>query len=570
MFGGQKPASASGVLFSGGQAGQAQGAAGGGLFGGANNQAGAAGAQGAGGLFGQKPAGSGGLFGGAGQVSGAATGTQGGLFGQKPAASGGLFGAGGATGGTMAGAAGTGAAGGGLFGQKPAAGGGLFGGAGGQVSGAAAGTQAGLFGQKPAVSGAGTGALFGGNPGATGVAGGAAAGGGLFGGNPGAASGLGQMGGGVQPNRSTAGLYGSMIQGSLGAASAAGGLTALGSVQGLAHGIAMHQVSALSGMGNHVEAARINSLPQMLQEGFVHVQTVIDKNSTYPNVISEKIKNFKKDVEDLSYETADVIRASKGMDSKLKRAEMFVDRLKTDMISLLHTTEETGRLFESFKRSVPIPIPSQFFVDLVTEFIKRIQVYQQRLGEAEEMINIQIHAKEADVKISPQLWVQTIQQMYQVFMLTASEVASLHERVKELKQVYVRHMKSRYGETNIEATFDYEPSENQKLFQQLENRNLLSKLETEKASTSSKEVTTSSATSSYEDSSFNLRAIFTGNPTYSTHTPSSLSASGATGAHSTMGTEVFKNYLSRGTPGVRTPGLARNVGYTTFTDYKSA
>ncbi|XP_063807764.1 nucleoporin p58/p45 isoform X5 [Pseudophryne corroboree] len=186
------------------------------------------------------------------------------------------------------------------------------------------------------------------------------------------------------------------------------------------------------------------------------------KDENLPQLICQDVDNFQKFVKEQKQVQEEISRmSSKAMlkvqedlealkqllsvaSSGLQRNTLAIDKLKYETAQELKNAEIALRT----QKTPPglqheNTAPSDYFRTLVEQFEVQLQQYRQQIEELENHLATQGNSSH----LTPQDLSMAMQKLYQTFVALASQLQSIHENVKMLKEQYLGYRKAFLGDS---------------------------------------------------------------------------------------------------------------------------
>ncbi len=103
-------------------------------------------------------------------------------------------------------------------------------------------------------------------------------------------------------------------------------------------------------------------------------------------------KNLEQDTVQLRLTSTEIARLAGNVGSKQLRIKGLIEGIVADNHENFILYEQAQKQWQMMKdsASVSLEIPSTFFIRLEQDFVKRLEKYQERIAEIEELVNIQM------------------------------------------------------------------------------------------------------------------------------------------------------------------------------------
>ena len=214
---------------------------------------------------------------------------------------------------------------------------------------------------------------------------------------------------------------------------------------------------------NPLKHCRLEQFSNEVKQKFFEIELKHDNLENLQNCIRAQMKNMEQDLEQLRTHSSECARLAGNVSSKQQRTKGLIEGIIADNHDNLVLYEEAQKQWQLLKASssAALDIPSTFFINLEQDFAKRVEKYKARIAEIEELVNIQMQAKEAEVEATPELLFEILQNMNDSLLLIAGTVCEVRETLGAIKLRFIQLAKERTGrsEADLAGMFKMPPTE---------------------------------------------------------------------------------------------------------------
>ena len=216
-------------------------------------------------------------------------------------------------------------------------------------------------------------------------------------------------------------------------------------------------------VNNPLKHCRLEQFSNEVKQASFEIELKYDNMQRLQICIHNSMKTMEHDLELLRMHSLECTRLAENVSSKQQWAKGLIEQVIIDNHENLSLYEEAQRQWQLLKTSTnaTIEIPSTFFMNLEETFIKRLDKYRERISEIEELVTIQMQAKEAELEATPELLYEILQNMNESLLLIAATVCEVKEILGTLKIRFIQFAREKTGrtETELAQLFKMPPSE---------------------------------------------------------------------------------------------------------------
>lgn len=216
-------------------------------------------------------------------------------------------------------------------------------------------------------------------------------------------------------------------------------------------------------VSNPLKHCRLEQFTNEVKQFCFNIELKHDNMQRLQSCIHASMKTMEQDLEHLRAHSIECARLSENVSSKQQRTKGLIEQVIIDNHENLSLYEEAQRQWQLLKSSssTVIEIPSTFFMNLEQTFVKRLEKYHARIAEIEELVTIQMQAKETELEATPELLFEILQHMNDSLLLIAASVCELKEIIGTMKIRFIQMAREKTGRTEAELgqLFRMPPSE---------------------------------------------------------------------------------------------------------------
>jgi hypothetical protein len=216
-------------------------------------------------------------------------------------------------------------------------------------------------------------------------------------------------------------------------------------------------------VSNPLKHCRLEQFTNDIKQVCYDIELKHENMHRLQSCIHASMKTMEQDLEQLRAHSIECARLSENVSSKQQRTKGLIEQVIIDNHENLSLYEEAQRQWQLLKTSssTVIEIPSSFFMNLEKSFVQRLEKYRARITEVEELVTIQMQAKEAELEATPELLFEILQSMNDSLLLIAASVCEVKEILGAFKVRFIQMAKEKTGRTEAELAqlFRMPPSE---------------------------------------------------------------------------------------------------------------
>eukprot|EP00826_Nyctotherus_ovalis_P051537 TRINITY_DN6446_c0_g1_i2.p1 TRINITY_DN6446_c0_g1~~TRINITY_DN6446_c0_g1_i2.p1 ORF type:complete len:328 (-),score=83.81 TRINITY_DN6446_c0_g1_i2:104-1087(-) len=216
-------------------------------------------------------------------------------------------------------------------------------------------------------------------------------------------------------------------------------------------------------VSNPLKHCRLEQFTNEVKQHCFSIELKHENMQRLQSCIHASMKTMEQDLEQLRAHSIECARLSENVSSKQQRTKGLIEQVIIDNHENLSLYEEAQREWQLLKSSssTAIEIPSSFFINLEQMFARRLEKYRGRIAEVEELVTIQMQAKEAELEATPELLFEILQNMNESLLLIAASVCEVKEILGALKVRFIQLAREKTGRTEAELAqlFRMPPSE---------------------------------------------------------------------------------------------------------------
>jgi len=216
-------------------------------------------------------------------------------------------------------------------------------------------------------------------------------------------------------------------------------------------------------VSNPLKHCRLEQFTNEVKKFCFDIELKHENMQRLQSCIHASMKTMEQDLEQLRAHSIECARLSENVSSRQQRTKGLIEQVIIDNHENLSLYEEAQRQWQLLKTSssTVIEIPSSFFMNLEQNFVKRLEKYRARIAEVEELVTIQMQAKEAELEATPELLFEILQNMNESLLLIAASVCEVKEILGAFKVRFIQMAKEKTGRTEAELAqlFRMPPSE---------------------------------------------------------------------------------------------------------------
>lgn len=216
-------------------------------------------------------------------------------------------------------------------------------------------------------------------------------------------------------------------------------------------------------VNNPLKHCRLEQFTNEVKQCCFDIELKHNNMQKLQSCIHANMKTMEQDLEQLRMHSIECARLSENVSSRQQRTKGLIDQVIVDNSENLSLYEEAQRQWQLLKSSssTTIDVPSTFFINLEQILVNRLDKYCKRITEIEELVTIQMQAKEAELEATPELLFEILQNMNDSLLIIAGTVCEVKEILGVLKVRFIQLAKEKTGRSEAELAqlFRMPPSE---------------------------------------------------------------------------------------------------------------
>jgi len=203
---------------------------------------------------------------------------------------------------------------------------------------------------------------------------------------------------------------------------------------------------------NNLRHCRLEQMSEEIKKRFYDIELRIDNTINLKNHVHANMKEMS--LEPLKRFSRECLGMAGSVSSKQQIIKGLIEGLISDNHNNIDMYDQAHRQWQLLKTtpSATIEIPSIFFSNLEAQFEQRLKKHSMRIAELDELLTVQMQAKEADLEETPDLLFELLTNMNDNLSLIAAILYEIKETLGEMKLRFIQIAKEKTGRSEVDLS----------------------------------------------------------------------------------------------------------------------